>query len=290
MATSDIALIRQRFAETIRDRAHVRTEALVVALASIARERFLGDGPWHIGFFVGRSPHYRISETANPAEVYCDNVIAIDRARGLNNGEPSSLVRWIDAFALKPGQTVVHVGTGTGYYTALLAHVVGRTGRVFGYEVDPDLASRAQEDLAEFPWVKMASGNSYDVPSDTADAIFVNCGVTHPAKSWIASLRAGGTLLLPVTASQPGDGFGSGAMYLVKRMDTQFSLAYLSGVGIFNCVGQRDERLNVLLLSKRGGDWSAPRQLRLDDHRVEDSCWLHRDNCCYSTRPVTNAA
>ena len=42
---SDIGEVRQRFAEEIRHRAQVRTEAPVSALASPPRERFLGDGP-----------------------------------------------------------------------------------------------------------------------------------------------------------------------------------------------------------------------------------------------------
>lgn len=45
-------------------------------------------------------------------------LLAIARTRGLNNGEPSRLVGWIDALSLESGQTIVNVGTGTAYYTA----------------------------------------------------------------------------------------------------------------------------------------------------------------------------
>src|SRR6476469_3803401 len=113
---------RQRFADALRQKADIRTVALVDALAAVPRERFLGPGPWHIGVLLDGKPGYRMSDTADPSEVYCDSVIAIDAARGLNNGEPSSLMRWLDALRIERGQTVVHVGSGTGYYTALLAH------------------------------------------------------------------------------------------------------------------------------------------------------------------------
>ena len=65
-------------------------------------------------------------------------LVAIDPARQLNNGQPSGLCRWIDALDLSEGETVVHAGCGTGYYTALMAHMVGPTGHVTAIELDRD--------------------------------------------------------------------------------------------------------------------------------------------------------
>ena len=255
---SDLVKIRQRFADDVRRKADIRTGRLVTALASVPRERFLGAGPWHIGFFVGREPRYRISATSDPSEVYCDNVIAIDATRGPNNGEPSSLVRWIDALHLEPGDTVAHIGSGTGYYTALVAHTVGKTGRVIAYEIDWQLAGRATDNLSDYPWVAVVTGSTHALPERSVDAVFVNCGVTHPARQWLECLRDGGRLLLPLTASRPGEPFGTGAMYLVSKANDRLTIAYVSGVGIFNCTGQRDETLNRQLLSRSGQDGACP--------------------------------
>ena len=38
--------------------------------------------------------------------------------------------RCLDALALRKGEAVLHVGAGAGYYTAILAHLVGAGGRV----------------------------------------------------------------------------------------------------------------------------------------------------------------
>ena len=46
------------------------------------------------------------------------------------------------------GEHVVHIGTGTGYYTAILAHLVGPSGWVTGIEYDCELAARAKANLA----------------------------------------------------------------------------------------------------------------------------------------------
>jgi protein-L-isoaspartate(D-aspartate) O-methyltransferase len=41
--------------------------------------------------------------------------------------------RLLVAAAIQEGEHVVHVGAGTGYYTAIMAHLAGTTGRVTGW-------------------------------------------------------------------------------------------------------------------------------------------------------------
>ena len=48
---------------------------------------------------------------------------------------------WLAAADPKPGDHVVHIGIGTGYYTAILAELVGPTGRVTAIEYDASLAT-----------------------------------------------------------------------------------------------------------------------------------------------------
>ena len=62
----------------------------------------------------------------DPAFLYQDTLVALDADRGINIGEPTLHARCLDALALREGETVLHVGAGAGYYTALLAHLSGR--------------------------------------------------------------------------------------------------------------------------------------------------------------------
>ena len=78
---------------------------------------------------------------ANPRHVYHDALIALAETRGINNGQPSLWARLFDELNLCPGAAVVHVGAGAGYYSAILAEIVGPTGRVTAIEIDPQLAS-----------------------------------------------------------------------------------------------------------------------------------------------------
>src|SRR5207302_2906792 len=105
-------------------------------------------------------------------------LVAIDAARGLNNGQPGSLAAWLDALELRRGASVLHVGCGVGYYTAIIAETVGPEGCVTGVEVDAGLAERARANLANLPNVSVvcADGGEYD--AGAADAVFVNAGAT----------------------------------------------------------------------------------------------------------------
>jgi protein-L-isoaspartate(D-aspartate) O-methyltransferase len=124
----------------IRD---LQSEALVAAFARVPREQFLGPGPWQILSPGTDGSAYRTTTDNDPAHLYRDVLVAIDPSRRLNNGQPSYLASCIESLDLQQGERVLHVGCGVGYYTAIMADVVGPTGHVLGIEIDADLASRA---------------------------------------------------------------------------------------------------------------------------------------------------
>jgi len=282
VTTSGVADIRRKFAEALREKAKLRSSRLVEAFAHVPRERFLGEGPWSICVLSDNGrPSYERTATSDPAEVYRDALIAIDATRGLNNGEPSSLASWFDTLEVAPGETVVHIGTGTGYYTAILAELVGPSGRVLGFEVDLQLAARARANLGTYAQVAVGS-ETQSLRERSVDAMFVNCGVTHPAIHWLTSLRVGARLLMPVTAAPEANGIGRGAMYAATRHSDGIAVRFVSRVGIFPCAGQRSDELNRELLAKNADSWGDVRTLRMDRHTKEPSCWLHGAECCLS--------
>ena len=54
-----------------------------------------------------------------------DALVGIDARRGINNGQPSLHAQALDALGVREGETIVQVGAGAGYYTAILATLVG---------------------------------------------------------------------------------------------------------------------------------------------------------------------
>lgn len=128
---------RRAYAEEIRAVSDIRCEALIEALARVAREDFLGPGPWLVLRSAlsasllrdtSQASIYRPTRDADPRQLYHNILIAIDPERGLHNGSPAGNLFWIDSLAPRAGDRVVHVGCGVGYYTAIIAEALGPTG------------------------------------------------------------------------------------------------------------------------------------------------------------------
>ena len=63
--------------------------------------------------------------------------------------QPSFVLRILDLLQLQPGQTVFELGAGSGWNAALMAHLVGPSGRVYSVEIIPEMARRAADTIAE---------------------------------------------------------------------------------------------------------------------------------------------
>ena len=155
MTEPDLQSVRRWFAEELQYVARVRSPAVVQAFATVPRERFAGPGPWRI-LSPGRGEDYWSTEDADPRRL-CHNVlVAIDETRRLNNGQPSLWAQLFDVLGLVAGDHVIHVGAGQGYYSAILAEIVGQTGHVTAIEkIDPVLST----DIAQEPRRRLASGD-----------------------------------------------------------------------------------------------------------------------------------
>jgi protein-L-isoaspartate(D-aspartate) O-methyltransferase len=283
---------RQFYAEEIRAVAGVRSDALVQAFAKVPREDFLGPGPWKLASFdaaLSATPRYTPTADADPKSIYHNVLIAIDEARSLNNGQPSALAAWLDALEIGRGERVVHVGAGVGYYSAIMAEMVGPHGSVLAIEVDADLASRACVNLKPWRNVEVISGDGSVYDPGPVDAIFVNAGVTHPAPLWLDSLKSGSRLLYPLTFEAAGAG-GKGCMILVKREGDAYAARATSFVAIYSCAALRDPDLNTSLVKQiSSGKIFSTQSLRRDAHEPDGTCIAHAKDTCLSQRSLTSA-
>jgi protein-L-isoaspartate(D-aspartate) O-methyltransferase len=289
---TDVATLREFYAEELRAVSNLHSPLLVRAFASVPREHYLGPGPWEIlaPADPGRTA-YRTTEDADPRHLYHNVLVAIDTGRHLHNGQPSALALWIDALDLRQGERVVHIGCGVGYYTAIMAEIVGPAGRVTAIELDPDLAARARKNLSHLGHVEVFEGDGGTHDAGPMDAIFVNAGATHPCQLWLDSLRPGGRLLVPLTAAVNALGHGGGGMLKVTRHARGFSARFISEVRIFPCIGARDAEMNEKLREAlHGGAWQGVESLRRDPHEPTETCWLHGRDFCLSTLALAEDA
>jgi protein-L-isoaspartate(D-aspartate) O-methyltransferase len=282
---------RQIYAEEIQALANIQSAAIIQAFATVPREHFLGPGPWMLDspdMVTGR-PNYRPSPDADPKHLYHNMPVALDPARNLNNGHPATLAKWMDALDLKPGGRVFHLGCGVGYYTAILAEVVGDSGNVLAAEVDADLAARAQANLAPRKNVQVVAGDGGALDPGPCDVVFVNAGVTHPLPVWLDRLNPGGRMLAPLTfdIGNTVPGLVKGAPLLVKREANGYRAAFIGFVMIYAAAGLRDPEMNVPLMKAFSSMTTQKVQsLRRDQHPQDDTCWLHAGGFCLSARAV----
>jgi protein-L-isoaspartate(D-aspartate) O-methyltransferase len=234
------------------------------AFEIVPREFFLGVGPW-----LAVSPLSGIqvaTPTDDPIHVYQNVLFALDRDKRINNGEPFLHAQLLGALSPTRGNVVLHIGCGTGYYTAILAHLVGPSGKVIAYEIEPEVGRRAVENLK--PWdnveVHIASGVDDGLPH--CDAIYVNAGATRPVAGWLDALNEGGRLLFPLIGLK-----GAGVSLLTTRLQGAIAAKAIGYCGFVPCrdAFEADEAAKVTA-AFYSGLWKA-RSLICNDEPDENA-------------------
>lgn len=262
----------------------IREGGVIAAFASTPREKFVGPGPWK----VFTSSGYIQTPSDDPALLYQDIAIALADDRYINNGQP--MLHAVCLYALNPnqGETAVHIGAGTGYYTAILANLVGPTGSIYAYEIEQDLAERAMKNLADLSNVSVYHRSGSAGPLPGCDIIYVNAGSTAPLDVWLDALRLGGRLLFPLTSAEVGNRPGPGGMLLVtKASEDRFDAQFICAASFIPCVGARDDETAKRLLDAfKRGNIHEPRSLRRNSQPDETS-WFSGSGWWLSTFPNT---
>ncbi|HEX5233855.1 MAG TPA: rRNA adenine N-6-methyltransferase family protein [Silvibacterium sp.] len=181
------------FADLITMSAGVTDTRITSAFAKVPREHYLGPGPWKV--FTGRG--FVQTPSDDPAFLYQNLLFSLDEKRKINNGQPALHALCLAALDIKEGNVVVHIGAGTGYYTAILAELTGTSGSIFAYEIEESLAKRAAENLGALPNVTVIARSGAADPLPSCDVVYVNAGATAPLDIWLDALRPSGTTGLP---------------------------------------------------------------------------------------------
>jgi protein-L-isoaspartate(D-aspartate) O-methyltransferase len=151
-----------------------------------------------------------------------------------------------DHLTLRPGERVNQVGTGTGYYAAILAELVGKTGHVRAIEYEKRLADTARENLKHLSQVELVHGDAPVCdPGHDLDVIVVFTGGTHPPSLWLERMAPGARLLMPLVGID-GRGF---MLRAIRRGRRQYDAKVLSQVGFYLAKGFRVKSVALALKS-----------------------------------------
>ncbi len=274
----DISLeaARRFYAEDLRFTSRMSSPALFAAFATVPRERFVGLGPWRVMSHNG----YWTTEDADPRHVYHNVLIALDESKSINNGQPSLWALVFDQLGVQANDHILHLGCGTGYYTAILAELTGPQGKITAVEIDAALAERARIALAPWPQVTVLHADGSSGPFEPVDIIVASAAATHPQPSWLAALKPAGKLLFPLAPAK-----GPGAMAFLARKSKDSFAAHLNfGTYFIPFTGACDPAVAGPLAEALAHDQGKSiKSLRCDPHEKDETCWLHGEGWCFST-------
>ena len=131
------------------------------------------------------------------AKAYEDKPVPIDADTSIS--QPYIVALMTEALELGEKETVLEIGTGSGYHTAILSRLARR---VYTIEIDPELGQKAKEKLRKFGYtnIEFRFGDGYAGWPSAApfDAIIVNAAAPRIPQPLIDQLQVGGRMVVPL--------------------------------------------------------------------------------------------
>jgi protein-L-isoaspartate(D-aspartate) O-methyltransferase len=131
------------------------------------------------------------------ARAYADEALPLGKGQSISR--PSTHALYLQALDLGGRERVLEVGTGSGFQTALLAHMCEQ---IFSVELIPELAAEARSKIEALGITNVAiraGDGSYGWRSYSPfDAILVTAGAREVPPLLIEQLKPGGKLLIPI--------------------------------------------------------------------------------------------
>jgi protein-L-isoaspartate(D-aspartate) O-methyltransferase len=172
-----VDLARQRMVDEQLRRRGITDPAVLRAMTAVLRHEFL-------------------PESQRPL-AYTDQPLPISQGQTIS--QPYIVALMTQVLELKPGESVLEIGTGSGYQAAVLAEI---TDRVYTIEILEPLAVRARETLQRLGYrnVLVRLGDGYRGWPEYApfDAIVVTAAPDHIPQPLVDQLKVGGRMVIPI--------------------------------------------------------------------------------------------
>lgn len=175
------------------------------AMASVPREKFV---PEHL-------------------QAYAFDNGPLPIGHGQTISQPYIVALMSDLLALKPEHTVLEIGTGSGYQTAVLSQLCAQ---VFTVELIAELSELAQSQFRKLDYKNIENriSNGYLGWPEHApyDGIIVTAAATHIPEPLIDQLKPGGKMVIPVGMPH----FHQELMLVEKNTEGEFETSSILGV------------------------------------------------------------
>ncbi|ASO20863.1 protein-L-isoaspartate(D-aspartate) O-methyltransferase [Actinoalloteichus hoggarensis] len=202
ITTVDSYRLRHRLADSLRASGYLQSRRWLEAFRTVPREAF-------VDRFIISSPtgeqtlfDLAVDRPLALEAVYRDTNLLTQRDAGgtatSSSTTPSLMALMLERLDLWQGHSVLEIGTGTGYNTALLCHVLG-DHTVTSIDIDPGLVVRARDaldGLGHHPHLIIGDGTQGVVEYAPYDRLIATCGVARVPASWLRQVAPDGVILV----------------------------------------------------------------------------------------------
>lgn len=133
---------------------------------------------------------------------YMDNPLSIGYGQTIS--QPYTVVFMLESLQPEKGNKILDIGSGSGWTTALLAHIVQKEGSVLGMERVSDLVKFGKNNIEkyDFPHVDIVQAEKeLGKPGEQFDRILVSASAREVPDELIDQLKIGGRMVIPVRSS-----------------------------------------------------------------------------------------
>jgi len=178
-------------------------------------------------------PRHKFVEEALAGKAYQDAPLPIGEKQTIS--QPYMVAAMSEALLLDGSETVLEVGTGSGYQAAVLALLADR---VFSLERIPSLARRARKVLDENGFskvnIRLADGTVGWQDMAPFEGIIVTAGAPKVPQEYLAQLSVGGRLIIPV-----GDRESQVLMRITRVGETEYKEEKMLGCRFVPLIGNQ---------------------------------------------------
>ena len=150
---------------------------VMAVMQEVPREAFVPSGQTRFAFDNG------------PLPIGCGQTIS----------QPYIVALMTDLLQIEPDHSILEIGTGSGYQTAILSMLCRH---VYTVELIPELSEKARRRFAEMGYdnIEARTGNGYRGWAEHApyDGVIVTAAASHIPPALIEQLKPGGKLVIPV--------------------------------------------------------------------------------------------
>lgn len=135
--------------------------------------------------------------------IYIDIPLTIGNDQTIS--QPSTVAFMLEHLGAQKGDHVLDIGSGSGWTTALLCHIVGDKGSVIGLERVADLVEQGKKNIAKLDLPSHCNisqaGEQLGIPGKQFDRILVSASAYDTPLELFSQLNVGGTMIIPIRES-----------------------------------------------------------------------------------------